>query len=159
MPGEGWGGGGLQVCKAAGCYNTLTQRLYKPGAIQLRLRWYLVSWNGSLVDGVVVQQTQRPTLPERPGYWWLAPRFGAAVPTGFYRCLFELDGLWALQEEEVYVLNNRAISIGNILPFDRATLHYYGSLALSLSVTLSLHPSLPPSLPPSPSPCPSTAPR
>jgi hypothetical protein len=116
----------MQVCKAAGCYNTLKQELAKPGAIQLRIRWYLVSWNGSLVDGVLVQQTHDPTLPEKAGYWWLAPRFTASVPTGFYRSFFEVDGLWVLQEAEVYVLNNRAISIGNILPFDRQTLLYYG---------------------------------
>jgi hypothetical protein len=116
----------LQVCKAAGCYNILKQELAKPGAIQLRIRWYLVSWNGSLVDGVLVQQTHDPTLPEKAGYWWLAPRFIASVPSGFYRSFFEVDGLWVLQDAEVYVLNNRAINIGNILPFDRQTLLYYG---------------------------------
>ena len=115
------------MCKAAGCYNTLTQGEAKPGAIQLRLRWYLISWNGSLVDGVVVLQTHAPTLPDKDGYWWLSPRFAASVPTGFYRSFFEVDGLWAVQETEVYVLNNRAINIGNILPFDRETLLYYGS--------------------------------
>ena len=116
----------MQVCKAAGCYNTLTEEKYKAGVIQLRIRWYLVSWNGSLVDGVIHQQTHEPTLPDKRGYWWLAPRFTSVVSTGFYRALYEVDGLWALQHEEVFVLNNRAINIGNVLPFDRMTVQYYG---------------------------------
>ena len=91
-----------QVCKAAGCFNHVTRENFKKDVIQLRIRYYLLNTNGSLVDAVIVLRVQDPIFggaAAKPGYWWLASRFEAWLPSGFYRPVFELDGLWFVQRQ------------------------------------------------------------
>ena len=42
-----------QHCKAAGCYNHVTLDKFKKDVIGLRIRYYLLNSNGSLIDGVI----------------------------------------------------------------------------------------------------------
>ena len=126
-----------QVCKAAGCFNHVTRENFKKDVIQLRIRYYLLNTNGSLVDAVIVLRVQDPIFggaAAKPGYWWLASRFEAWLPSGFYRPVFELDGLWFVQRQQIWIQNNRGANVGNVFPIEAPTFHYYYCLLTCLFV-------------------------
>ena len=52
-------GGLQQACKAAGCFNHVTLDKFKKDVIQLRIRYYLLNTNGSLIDAVPCLHLQR----------------------------------------------------------------------------------------------------
>lgn len=137
---EGQFAAGLdQQCRASGCYNHVTLDKYKKDVIQLRVRYYLLNTNGSLIDGVIVMRVQKPVwggVAEKKGYWWLAARFQPWLPSGFYRPVFELDGLWIVQNQQVWIQNNRGANVRNIFPIERPTFHYYVCLLTCLAVPL-----------------------
>jgi hypothetical protein len=128
-----------QTCSAVGCFNEVTRHNFATDVIQLRIRYYLLNTNGSLIDGVVVLRVSDPIwggAAEKPGYWWLASRFQPWVPSGFYRPVFELDGLWIVQRQQIWIQNNRGANVGNIFPIERQTFHYYVCLLTCLVVCI-----------------------
>jgi hypothetical protein len=130
-------GGLAQACKAAGCFNHVTLDKFKNDVLQLRLRYYLLNSNGSLIDGVSVQRVEKPVwggVAEKKGYWWLASTFQPWLPSGFYLPVFELDGLWMVQKQQIWIQNNRKPNVGNVFPIERPTFHYYICLLTCLIV-------------------------
>jgi hypothetical protein len=126
-----------QECKAAGCFNHVTLDKFQKDVIALRIRYYLLNTNGSLIDAIDVLRVEPPVwggVAEKRGYWWLASRFQRWLPSGFYRPVFELDGLWIVQKQQIWIQNNRGMNVGNIFPIERPTFHYYMCILTCLTV-------------------------